>query len=118
MSKNKKYQFTGTVGDIVDLIRSLPIFPTQFFLRDRIEFVIEEAIGHITAREFYHKLTKLRVRFDPKKEGAPGFEGKDHWHVRNPNTTGKKDRYLDKDGNPVPKGAPESHIIPQKDGDD
>ena len=90
MSKNKKYQFTGTVGDIVDLIRSLPIVPTQFFLRDWIKFVIEEAIGHTTAREFYHKLTKLRVRFDPKKEGALGFEGRDHWHVRNPNTTGKK----------------------------
>lgn len=118
MSKNKKYQFTGTVGDIVDLIRSLPIFPTQFFLRYWIEFVIEEAMGHTTAREFYHALTKLRVRFDPKKEGAPGFEGKDHWHIRNPNTTGKHDRYLDKNGNPVPKGAAESHIIPKKDGDD
>lgn len=118
MSKNKKYQFTGTVGDIVDFIRSLPIFPTQFFLRDWIEFVVKEAIGHTTAREFYHALTKLRVRFDPKKEGAPGFEGKDHWHIRNPNTTGKHDRYLDKDGNPVPKGAAESHIIPKKDGDD
>ena len=118
MSKNKKYQVTGTVGDIVDLIRSLPIFPTQFFLRDWIEFVIEKAIGHTTSREFYHKITKLRVRFDPKKEGAPGFEGKDHWHVRNPNTNGKQDRYLDKDGNPVRKGADESHIIPKKDGDD
>ena len=74
-------EYSKLIGDIVDLIRSLPIFPTQFFLRDWIEFVIEEAIGHTTAREFYHKLTKLRVRFDPKKEGAPGFEGKDHWQM-------------------------------------
>ena len=117
MSKNKKYLFTGTMGDLVDLIKKLPPYPTLKWLEEWHEFVIEEAIGHTAAREFYHILTKLRVRFDPKTEGASGFEGKDHWHIRNPNTTGKQDRYLDKDGNPVKKGANESHIIPKGNGE-
>ncbi|MBR2733418.1 MAG: hypothetical protein IKD80_04115 [Selenomonadaceae bacterium] len=118
MSKNKSYQFLGTIGDIIDLIKSLPPTPTQKFFQTWKEFIIEKAVGHTTAREFYHILTKLRVRFDPAKEGAPGFEGKDHWHIRNPNTNGKQNRYLDKDANPVRKGADEFHIIPKQNGDD
>lgn len=118
MGKNNSYNFFGTLEDIVELIRKLPPVPIIEWLKDWNEFIIEEAIGHTDAKEFYHKLTKLRVRFDPAKEGKPGFEGKDHWHVRNPNTKGKQDRYLDKNGNPVKKGADESHIIPKKDGDD
>lgn len=118
MSKNKKYLFFGTLWDIIDLIRSLPPTPDKGFLKEWNEFLIEEAAGRTLAREFYHILTKLRVRFDPAKEGASGFEGKDHWHIRNPNTKGKQDRYLDINGNPVRKGADESHIIPKKNGDD
>lgn len=49
------------------------------------------------------------------KPGSPGFEGKDHYHQRNPNSTGKGDYYLDIDGNPVPKGSKRSHILPQGD---
>lgn len=49
------------------------------------------------------------------KPGSPGFEGKDHYHQRNPNFTGKGDYYLDIDGNPVPKGSKRSHILPQGD---
>ena len=41
-----------------------------------------------------------------------GYGGKDHYHVLNPNSTGKHDYYLDKDGNPVPKNSKASHIIP------
>ena len=63
MSKNKSYLFLGTLGDIVDLIKSLPPAPTQEFLQDWKEFIIEESIGYTLAREFYNILTKLRVRF-------------------------------------------------------
>ena len=108
----------GTLGDLVDLIHRLPPAPTQAWMQDWKEFIIEEAIGHTDSREFYHIKTKLRARFDPAKEGKPGFEGKDHWHIRNPNTNGKQDRYLDKNGTPVRKGADESHILPKRNGDD
>ena len=42
MSKKKKYQFLGTLGDIVELIKSLPPAPTQAFLQEWAEFVIEK----------------------------------------------------------------------------
>ncbi|MBY6270384.1 pre-toxin TG domain-containing protein, partial [Parageobacillus thermoglucosidasius] len=64
------------------------------------------------SREYEDPRTGIRVRFDPGKPGAPGFEGKDHYHIYNPNRTGKGDYYLDKNGNPVPKGSKASHILP------
>ena len=117
MSKKKKYQFFGTIGDIIELIKSLPPAPTQAFLQEWKEFIIKSA-QKLNHREFYHNITKLRARFDAKKEGAPGFEGKDHWHIYNPFTRGKIDTYLDKNGNPVKDGSDPSHIIPKKIGDD
>ena len=114
MSKKKAYQFWGTKGDIIDLIKSLPPEPNQEFLKDWNEFISEHAPVNLPHREFYHKRTQLRVRFDYAKEGASGFEGKDHWHVYNPYTKNKRDTYLDKDGNPVGEGSNPSHIIPEK----
>ncbi len=54
----------------------------------------------------------LTVRFDKGKKGNPGFGGKDHYHILNPNSTGKHDYYLDKYGNPVAKNSKASHILP------
>ena len=99
MSKKKKYQFLGTLGDIVELIKSLPPAPTQAFLQEWAEFVIEKNPFYFLHREFYHKLTKLRARFDLGQEGQHGFESKDHWHIYNPFTKNKLDTYFDKDGN-------------------
>lgn len=56
--------------------------------------------------------TDQKVRFDPAKEGANGFEGKDHYHIYNPNSTGKSDYYLDSNGRPVRKGSKPSHVLP------
>ena len=64
------------------------------------------------SREFENPQTGEKVRFDPGKQGANGWEGKDHYHRVNPNSTGQKDYYLDVDGNPVPKGSKPSHIPP------
>lgn len=118
MSKKKKYQFSGTLEDIVDLIRSLPPAPTQAFLQEWKEFTSEKITKVLPHMEFYHAKTKLRARFDKAREGATGFEGKDHWHIYNPDRNSKLDGYLDKDGNPVADGSGPSHIIPKKDGDD
>ena len=82
------------------------------------EFISEKITKILPHREFYHIKTKLRARFDKAREGATDFEGKDHWHIYNPNTRGKIDTYLDKDGNTAKDGSDESHIIPKKDGDD
>ena len=54
----------------------------------------------------------LKVRYDKGDPSQGGYGGKDHYHVLNPNSTGKHDYYLDKDGNPVPKNSKASHITP------
>ncbi|AVF25879.1 hypothetical protein ERICIV_01722 [Paenibacillus larvae subsp. larvae] len=64
------------------------------------------------SREYLDPETGMKVRFDPGKQGANGFEGKDHYHIVNPNSTGKGDYYLDANGKPVPKGSKASHILP------
>lgn len=52
------------------------------------------------------------IRFDKGRKGANGYGGKDHYHILNPNSTGKHDYYLDELGNPTPKNSKKSHIIP------
>ena len=46
MSKKKAYQFIGTIGDIIDLIKSLPPTPTQAFLEEWNEFIIKNVTKH------------------------------------------------------------------------
>jgi hypothetical protein len=53
-----------------------------------------------------------QIEFHKGTPGAKGFKGKDHYHVKNPNATGKHDAYLDKDGNPVADNSKASHIMP------
>jgi len=75
--------------------------------------VTPEGMAKNTAsREYIDPSTGMKVRFDPGKPGASGFEGKDHYHVYNPNGTTKADYYLDVNGNPVAKGSKASHIVP------
>ena len=54
------------------------------------------------------------VRFDKGNSNANGYLGKDHYHILNPNATGKHDYYLDEFGNPVPKNSKASHILIEK----
>lgn len=54
----------------------------------------------------------VKINHDKGIAGKPGFQGKDHYHIFNPNRTGKTDYYFDKNGNVVPKGSKESHILP------
>ena len=111
MGTGKSGRHLNTKGNIVSLIKSLPTKPNKNFLEYWEDITHPEARKNSDGTKFKHKETGLEVRFDPAKEGASGFEGKDHWHVYNPNKTGKKDYYLDKDGNPVAKGSKASHII-------
>lgn len=65
-----------------------------------------------TSSKVYTNKDGLKVRYDKGDPSQSGYGGKDHYHVLNPNSTGKHDYYLDKDGNPVPKNSKASHIIP------
>ncbi len=63
-------------------------------------------------RTFTRPDTGEEIAFDRARSGQPGFEGRDHYHRVNPNSTGKRDANLDASGNPVPRGSKHSHIVP------
>ncbi len=63
-------------------------------------------------RNFLDKDKNLEIEYHPAKQGEKGWRSKSHYHVKNPNSSGKHDYYLDKDGNPCPKGSDRSHLEP------
>ncbi len=63
-------------------------------------------------RVFVRTATGDSVEFDKGKSGAPGWRGKDHYHIRNRDAAGRGDKYLDREGNPVPRNSERSHILP------
>ncbi|MDR2493463.1 MAG: HINT domain-containing protein, partial [Coriobacteriales bacterium] len=105
----------GTLGILVHNAK-YPTNPVDLLQQGYEETTPAGMRANTSSREFFNPETGDRVRFDPAKPGARGFEGVDHYHQRNPNATGRGDLYLDRDGNPVPKGSRRSHIIPT--GDD
>ena len=112
MSKPRSYEYTGTKGHIVEIILSLPQTGQELLNRGWIDISHEHAAkaGHYTYKE---ESTGLQVKFDRAKAGAPGFEGKNHYHIMNPETTGDENAYLDINGNPVRRGSNASHILPK-----
>ena len=69
------------------------------------------AKGH---RSFTNPETSQKMRFDKGKPGEPGWEGRDHYHVENPNHTNRHDQCLDKNGNPVGNHSIPSHLEPDR----
>jgi len=76
-------------------------------------------VSHPEAREkghhkFKDKKTGEIIWYDEGEPGATGHEARDHYHRPNPYSTGKHDKYLDGQGNPVPKGSDSSHLYPSE----
>jgi hypothetical protein len=61
---------------------------------------------------FKDKKTGEILEYDKGKPGETGHEARDHYHRPNPHSTGKRDRYLDGTGRPVPRGSDASHLYP------
>lgn len=95
-----------------NIAQSLPKNPDRLLEKGWQETTHPGMRDKSNSRDFFDPSTGITVRFDKGKPEAPGFRGKNHYHIENPNRTGKQDFYLDKDGNPVPKGSNASHIIP------
>lgn len=114
MSKGNSGEFSLTKGDIIQTIQNLPPKPDAKFLEEWDDIIAPRAIAKHNGRDYKNKRNGLKIRFDPAKTGAPGFEGKDHYHVYNTESKSLKDVYLDENANPVRKGATSSHIIPKK----
>ena len=111
MSKPLTYTFKGTKGDVVAIASSLPSDPSSLIGNGWIDLSDPKAAGqgHMKIRE---KSTGLILGFDRATPGAPGFRGRNHYHIFNPNATGNGDLYLDKYGNPVKKNSKASHLLP------
>ena len=76
-----------------------------------------EDVSHPQAKEqgrhkFRDRQTGEIIEYDEAQSGKTGHKGHDHYHRPNPNSTGKKNYYLDSNGNPVPKGSESSHLYP------
>lgn len=114
MSKPLIYLYSGTRGHIVAVANGLPKRGKDLLKKGWIDIShpSQKKTGHYTYKE---SSTGLRVRFDEPKPGATGFAGKAHYHILNPNATGPRDMYLDKNGNPVKKNSKASHILPKGD---
>lgn len=112
MSKGLSYEYSGTKGHIIAVASELP--KTGKDLLDagweEISHPAQAASGHHTYRE---PSSGLRIRYDEPTPGADGFAGKDHYHILNPNATGSRDMYLDRNGEPVKKNSKASHILPK-----
>jgi hypothetical protein len=91
---------------------SLPAKPDELMSRGWKEIGRPGAakLGH---RTFENMKTGETIRFDKGHPGKPRFEGKDHYHRLNPNKTGKRDEYLDLNGDPVARDSDPSHILPR-----
>lgn len=110
MSKGDSYLFTGTKADIIKIIDTLPAKGSSLLDQgwEDISVKAQAANGHY----IYENIkTKLKVRFDEGKPGETGFKNKNHYHIMNPDTESKQDTYLDKNGNPCPRGSKQSHIF-------
>jgi hypothetical protein len=114
MSKGLSYKYTGTKGYIINTAASLPKTGDELLKKGWTDISNPHQAEH-GSYTYKEPGTGLRIRYDEPVPGAPGFAGKDHYHILNPNATSKKDMYLDKDGNPVQRGSKASHILPKGD---
>lgn len=110
MSKGNSGYFHNTKGYIIDIISSLPPNPNKLVKRGWIETTNPSQAENSSSRSFVEPKSGIKVRFDAGKEGSPGLRGKDHYHVENPNSTCKGDKYLTKDGEPTQKIL-QAHIL-------
>lgn len=94
------------------IISSLPKNPSTLLQNGWTETTPTKMKQNTDSQTFHDTKTGFNIRFDKGTAGANGFKGKDHYHIENPNATGKSDKYLDKNGNPCAKGSKASHIIP------
>jgi hypothetical protein len=82
------------------------------FLSEDWEFIHDDP-SRLRVR-FRHKFyPKIVIGFDEKNSLR---ENRPHWHRENPDNL-KEFPYLDKNGNPVRRGSPNSHIYTRKNND-
>lgn len=89
---------------------SLPANPDDLLKRPGWKETTHPDAGKRGHRTFENGKTGEKLRHDEGKPGQAGHEGHDHYHRPNPNTTSKRDEYLDHDYNPVGRHSDPSHL--------
>ncbi len=105
---------SGELGDEPPdkaLDKSLPANPDELLSRGYKEISHPSAVanGH---RTFTNPETGDTIRFDKGDPNRTSHRGRDRYHRENPNFTGKRDQYLDKNGNLTPDGSDAAHLYP------
>ncbi len=98
--------------DVVKAIEELPVNPSDLTKTGWKDITLPVTKQNSNSRTY----TKggITIRYDKAKIGEGGYRGKDHYHILNPNSTGKHDYYLDRYGRPIPKNSKASHIIKEE----
>lgn len=99
---------------VKQMVSELPENPNDLAKKGWRDVTHPMQAANSNSRTFENPETGFTIRFDKGVPGESGFGGKDHYHIINPNSTGKGDYYLDENGNPVPKNSSKSHIIPKR----
>ena len=102
---------TESPDEVTDTAAALPTNPDEMLQAGYIETTHPSAAAH-GHRTFVDPDTGETIRFDEGEEGASGHAANDHYHIYNPDSTGKHDKYLDQFGNPTADGSNASHIYP------
>ncbi len=108
-TEEQKTSGAGSEGESSQVDWNNPVRPEQ--LGDTWKETTSNENKSGNHKEYSNTETGEKVRFDKGVSGAKGYEGKDHYHRYNPKSTGKKDKYLDKNGNPCKQGSKASHIV-------
>jgi len=98
----------NTVESAIDW-NSPPCSPSELSA-DWEEVTHEVRLTNSNRRDYRNKVTGEEIAFDKGIPGKGRFQEKNHWHRYNPFSTNKRDLYLDKNGEVVPKGSNDSHI--------
>lgn len=89
---------------------SLPANPDDLLKKPGWKETTHPDAGKRGHRTFENEKTGEKLRHDERKRGESGHEGHDHYHRPNPNTTNKRDEYLDHNYNPVGRHSDSSHL--------
>ena len=113
--KGNSGHFSGTSGDIISIDHMLQVTPPNKLANEWKDTTNPKAEENGSNRTSYTNTNNgMKIEFDKGVKGANGFKGKDHYHIKNPSSTGKSDYYLDINGNPCPKNSTKSHIVIKK----
>jgi hypothetical protein len=93
---------------------TLPASPDDLLKRPGWKETTHPDAGKRGHRTFENEKTGEKLRHDEGKPGESGHERYDHYHRPNPNTTNKRDEYLDHTYNPVGRHSDASHIYAPK----